>query len=386
MLKQKGFIQPLTNLPKPSLWLLGIVAAVLLSISVIFAVAAVLKGGGDLDAYQISGEALFIIALGMVALLFYLFFQQQSVTRALLDSEGRFRNILEHAPIGMAVVALNGKFLQVNHALCEMTGYSRDELKKFSFQDITHPDDLETDLAYANELLKSQRASYSLEKRYIRKDGSHVWIQMTGSVMRSQQGKPLYFIAQIEDISERKSAQDKLHYVAYFDPLTHLPNKRILMDRLEQALALARHHHRHVAVLYLALDGFRRIVDQLGAEVGDQLLKQVAGRLVTNLRASDTIAHVSLNQFVILLPEVSSPEEVSALVPNLLSELQDHLVVFGHQVEIRTSAGIAVYPTTGKDGATELLKKAEIAMCNVRTVGRHNYSFYSSEDNRSGQL
>lgn len=379
MLKQQGFVQPLTNLPKPSLWLLGIVAAILFSISVVFAVAAVLKHGGNLDEYQISGEVLFLIALGIVALLMFLFFQQLSVHKVLLDSEDRFRNILEHAPNGMAVVSLPGRFLQVNRALCEMTGYTHEELKQLTFQEITHPDDLDTDLAYVNELLRSQRSYYRIEKRYIAKDGTPVWIQLTGSIMRSSQGKPLYFIAQMEEITERKSEQEKLYYVAYFDPLTHLPNRRMLMDRLEQSVALARHHYRYMAVLFLALDGFRRIVDQLGQDVGDQLLKQAAARLVSSLRESDTVSHFGDNQFAILLPEVASPEEVSMIVPKILAVLEDHLVVFGQRVEVTTSIGGAIYDPQSDDTASELLKMAEIQMCEVRASGRNHYSLYIAE-------
>jgi PAS domain S-box-containing protein/diguanylate cyclase (GGDEF)-like protein len=376
MLKQKGFVQPLSNLPKPSLWLLGIVAAVFFSIAIVFAVAAVLKTGGNLDEYKVGGEVLFIIALGLVALLMFLFFQQRAVHKALLESENRFRNILENAPIGMAVVSLPGKFMQVNHALCDMLGYTRDELKQRNFQEITHPEDLETDLAYANELLKSQRSHYNIEKRYITKTGEPLWVQLTGSVMRSPQGRPLYFIVQVEDISERKSAQDKMYYVAYFDPLTHLPNRRMLLDRLQQAVALARHHYRYMAVLYLSLDGFRRILDQFGPEVGDQLLKQAAARLVSALRDSDTVSHFGDNQFAILLPEVSSPEEVSQIVPKILSVLEDHLVVFGQRVEVTTSIGGAVYDPEVDDSASDLLKRAEIEMCEVRTTGRNNFSIH----------
>jgi PAS domain S-box-containing protein/diguanylate cyclase (GGDEF)-like protein len=376
MLKQKGFVQPLSNLPKPSLWLLGIVAAVFFSIAIVFAVAAVLKTGGNLDEYKVGGEVLFIIALGLVALLMFLFFQQRAVHKALLESENRFRNILENAPIGMAVVSLPGKFMQVNHALCDMLGYTRDELKQRNFQEITHPEDLETDLAYANELLKSQRSHYNIEKRYITKTGEPLWVQLTGSVMRSPQGKPLYFIVQVEDISERKSAQDKMYYVAYFDPLTHLPNRRMLLDRLQQAVALARHHYRYMAVLFLSLDGFRRILDQFGPEVGDQLLKQAAARLVSALRDSDTVSHFGDNQFAILLPEVSSPEEVSQIVPKILSVLEDHLVVFGQRVEVTTSIGGAVYDPEVDDSASDLLKRAEIEMCEVRTTGRNNFSIH----------
>lgn len=388
MLKQKGFVQPLSNLPKPSLWLLGIVAAILLSISVVFAFAAGITEGVSLEDFKVSGEVLLVLALGMVTLLLFLFFQQRGVHKTLVDSEERFRNILEHAPIGMAVVSLEGRFLQVNRALCEMTGYPREELKQRTFQEITHPEDLETDLAHAQELINTRKNSYRVEKRYIRKDGAVLWIQLTGSLLRDGQGRPLHFIAQVEDISERRSAQDKIHYLAYYDALTHLPNKRMLMDRLEQALAMAHHHQRTMAVLFLGLNGFKRIVDQLGAEVGEQLLKQAAARLASSLRKSDTVSHFGGNEFAILLPEVSSPDEVKTLVPVLLDVLHDHVSVLGRKVEITTGIGIALYPAPGVDNASDLLKQAEIAMCNVRSTGRDSFSIYSSDagnQNLSGQ-
>lgn len=126
---------------------------------------------------------------------------------ALHDSEQTFRNALENAPIGMALVGLDGRWLMVNRALCEIVGYDGAELFGLTFQDITHPDDLDSDLAHVQELLRGESESYRMEKRYIHKDGTEVWIQLSASIVRTAQGQPLYFIAQIENIAPRKQSE-----------------------------------------------------------------------------------------------------------------------------------------------------------------------------------
>lgn len=130
--------------------------------------------------------------------------------QALRESEKRFRSTLEHAPIGMAIVSLEGRWMEVNRALCDLLGYERDALMQLRFQDVTHPDDLAEDLGYAQSLLEGKIRSYQLEKRYIREDGSIVSAWLTGSLVRDDDGRPLHYIAQIQDISERKRAEQQL--------------------------------------------------------------------------------------------------------------------------------------------------------------------------------
>ena len=128
----------------------------------------------------------------------------------LRNSEERFRTILENAPIGMAIVSLDGRFEQVNQELCEIVGYAKHELQGLTFQQITFPDDLDSDLENINQLLEGKRSSYSMEKRYIRKGGGQIWVQLTGSLVRNEAGVPEYFIAQVQDISSKKHQQEHL--------------------------------------------------------------------------------------------------------------------------------------------------------------------------------
>lgn len=129
---------------------------------------------------------------------------------ALRATEERFRSAFDDAPVGMALLDLDGSWLQVNRSLCQITGYSEAELLATSFQAITHPDDLDTDLAYAGQLLSGEIRSYQMEKRYIHKQGDEVWVLLHGSLIRNAQGQPWYFIAQIQDITQRKQTEDAL--------------------------------------------------------------------------------------------------------------------------------------------------------------------------------
>jgi diguanylate cyclase (GGDEF)-like protein/PAS domain S-box-containing protein len=133
--------------------------------------------------------------------------ERTAALAVLHESEARFRSAFEHAGIGMALVGLEGRWLRVNRALCRITGYTAEELAERTFQDITHPDDLELDLAHAGRLLAGEIASYEMEKRYLHKAGHAVWILLTGSLVRDAAGQPLHFIAQIQDVSARKAAE-----------------------------------------------------------------------------------------------------------------------------------------------------------------------------------
>lgn len=301
------------------------------------------------------------------------------MAQELRESEARFRNTLEYAPIGIAVVSLGGQFIQVNRVLCDIVGYSREELKKLSFQSITHPDDLSLDLANAKRLLAGEISSYQMEKRYIRKDGQAVWVQLTGTVLRDARNEPLYFIAQVEDITERKRSQEQIRQLAYYDTLTGLANRRLMLDRLEHALDQARRFQRSLAIMYLDLDRFKQINDTLGHDVGDELLKAVASRLNACVRHGDTVTRQGGDEFVIVLPEVAHAHDAAQVAEKVLATLARPVVVGPHEIHVTTSIGIAVYPVNGTDDMLELMKKADKAMYMAKEAGRNQYRFYPAE-------
>src|SRR5947209_12140853 len=153
-------------------------------------------------------------------------------TRALdaaREAEQRFRHAFDDAPIGMALVGPDGRFLRVNRTLAEITGYEEADLLEQTFQDITHADDIGADVEQMERVLRGESSAYRMEKRYLRRDGSIVWVMLSVSLVRGQDDAPLYFVSQVEDISERKRQEAELERMANYDALTGLGNRRKLL-------------------------------------------------------------------------------------------------------------------------------------------------------------
>ena len=183
------------------------------------------------------------------------------------------------APIGMSLVSIDGRFLRVNDALCKLLGRDEDSLLRVTFRDITHVDDLGTSNDLLKAVLDGTAQDGRLEKRFLRPDGSVVWGLLALALVRDDDGRPRFFISQTEDITDRKNAQREIERMSTIDVLTGLPNRLLLMDRLRHALALARRSGWLVGVVSVDLDRFKEVNDTYGHEVGDDLLRQVAGRL-----------------------------------------------------------------------------------------------------------
>ncbi len=310
--------------------------------------------------------------------------EHKRAAEALRESEARFRDTLEYAPIGMAIVSLDGRFLQVNRALCNIVGYEKTELEQLTAEDITYPEDMKASLANMRCVEDGEAKSFKLEERYFHKDGRIVWIQLSSSLLRDAAGAPLYFIAQIEDISERKSSHERIHHLAYYDILTDLPNRRLLMDRLNQAIAQAQRYKRSLAVMFLDLDHFKEINDRLGHDVGDELLKVVAARLSACVRSADTLSRQGGDEFVIVLAEMTQPKDAELVADKILKTLADPIAVRDHQLRVTTSIGIAVYSADRPEDAQELMKKADMAMYAAKEAGRNQYRFCRCPNGYSG--
>lgn len=299
---------------------------------------------------------------------------------ALRMSEARFHRALDMAPIGMAIVDLDGKYLEVNHALCRLTGYTKAELLSRSFQSITHPDDLQFDKINAEKLISGKTHLYQVEKRYVRKDGSFTWVQITAAVLHdTKTHEPIHFIVQIEDITLRKQAEAAIRNLAYHDTLTNLPNRRLLMDRIMQAISVAKRRHHMIAIMFLDLDKFKEVNDTMGHDVGDELLRAVSTRLINLLREEDTIARISGDEFVIVLHEINKTSDARHVAEKINHELISPFIIDDNEITVGVSIGITIYPNDGDDPLV-LLKNADTAMYAAKNLGPNKYQFYGDQN------
>lgn len=219
---------------------------------------------------------------------------------ALRESEERFRTAFDAAPIGMALVSTDGRWIRVNDALCSIVGYGREELLGGSFQDITHPDDQAADLEQLESLLSGEIPGYALEKRYLHKEGREVWILLSVSLVRDSRGEPFHFIAQIQDVTERRREEDRLRSLSFLDDLTGLYNRRAFTTLAGEQLKLARRQERHLLLIFADVDEMKGINDSMGHLEGDRALTRIADLLRRTFRESDLIARIGGDEFAVL--------------------------------------------------------------------------------------
>jgi len=290
---------------------------------------------------------------------------------ALQESEARFRSTFDAAAIGMALVSLEGRFIQVNAALCNIVGYTEAELTQKTFRDIVYPEDMENDLELMEELLAGRRQSYQMEKRYIKKDGQVIWILLSGSVVRDSAGKVLYFIAQIQDINEHKILLDRLERQAQQDYLTGLYNRRFFLEQGEMELARTQRYDKELSLFMLDIDHFKAINDTYGHATGDIVLQTLSHILRETLRSVDIIGRWGGEEFAILLPETDAQE--AAEIAERLREVIDHAKVTlttGLLLHFTVSIGIATLKD--KDANIDiLLNNADEALYQAKATGRN---------------
>ena len=290
---------------------------------------------------------------------------------ALREGRERFESAFEYAVIGMGLVAPDGRWLRVNRALCETLGYPEEELLGKSFQEITHPDDLDADLEQARRLLSGALLAYRVEKRYFRKDGETVWALMSVSVVHDEAGEVLYCISQVQDVTERKQLEEKLSHLAYHDPLTGLPNRALLEERLGHAFGRSERTGAPVALLYMDLDGFKEVNDSLGHEAGDRLLVEFARRVEAHARPADTVARLGGDEFCVLLEDVRELGEARRIADRLRGYLTEPFELPEGTVRVGVSMGVAEKGPGDEDRtAGRLLCEADAEMYKAKKAAK----------------
>lgn len=299
--------------------------------------------------------------------------ERMEIEHGLQEVRERFESGFANAPIGMALVDMNGGWLQVNDALCRITGYSEDDLKATTLDAITCSEDIGLDADDLQRLLAGQIPSYQVEQRYRHAWGHYVWVLLTVSLVRDVQGRAHHIIKQVQDISERKERARQLEYLVDHDFLTGLYNRRWFERELAREVERAARYGTPGAVLVIDLDHFKDINDSLGHKAGDDLLKGVAGLLKQRARQADVLARLGGDEFALLLPQTSA-NHAEIVADEIVKTLSRRMVAnAGESVGVTASVGVAI-----SDGLTdtELLAYADLAMYEAKEAGRNRFAVY----------
>ncbi|GAB1719385.1 MAG: diguanylate cyclase/phosphodiesterase (GGDEF & EAL domains) with PAS/PAC sensor(s) [Nitrosospira sp.] len=451
-----------------------------------------------------------LLATAIVGLVLVLLWrqQQQADRLALLvrttEQDRLLKNFYEMPFIGMATTSPVTKcWLRCNDQLCEILGYPREELMEKSWVELTHPDDVEKDIAAFENVMRGESEGYALNKRFIRKDKTIVITNTDVKCVRRNDGSVDYFVAMIRDITEqehrkneilaaqnqlqatldaipdllfeldldgachayhsartdlpaipvesmlgkkisevlpavaveiilsalrearekglsagkqleldlaqgklwfelsvsrrhadpgtkprfivlarditeRKAAEQRIMNLAHYDPLTGLPNRVLLGDRMKVAIQHAARQSRRLAVLFVDLDRFKPINDSLGHDIGDKLLKAVAVRMQGSVRVVDTVSRVGGDEFVVLLSEIELPDDAARVAEKLILGLSQPYRIDEHELLLTASIGICIYPDNGTQPSI-LLRNADASMYTAKQGGRNRYQFYSDD-------
>jgi len=310
----------------------------------------------------------------------------------LAASETRFIATFEQAAVGIAHVGIDGKWLNVNRRCCEIVGYSKNELRELTFEDITHPDDLEADWALVRALLTGERSTYSMEKRYFMKDKRLVWVNLTVSLVRKVDETPDYFIAVIEDITGRKQLEAerdqliqsleervrertaKLEELSRTDALTGIANRRRLDEQLTLEWDRSVRARRPLSMVLIDIDYFKGLNDGLGHGPADRSLVSVAKKLIESARRpGDLAARYGGDEFILLLPD-TGPEgamTVARQVQEAVCRLELPNPGSPVSAKLTVSQGVATAWPTKKTVCNSLMIAADRALYRAKKAGRN---------------
>ncbi|BBA32572.1 hypothetical protein sS8_0607 [Methylocaldum marinum] len=308
-----------------------------------------------------------------------LFVERKRTEVELRISEEKLSSILGSIDnIVWSLSPTTGETLYVNAAAEKVWGRPVAELMKNKdlWLESVHPEDRERMRNTLKELL--ERGSLTVEYRIRRPDGEIRWLEDRVKVIYDKSGKPVRLDGVASDITERKTYEASIEYLATHDALTHLPNRTLLADRLAQALAHAKRTDRPLALLFLDLDRFKDVNDSFGHALGDALLQSVAERLLASVREGDTVARQGGDEFLILLSDLERVEDIEVVAIKVLRSLAKPFLIDGRELFMSGSIGASVYPTDGEDMET-LLKHADTAMYRTKEEGGSGFRLYARE-------
>ena len=286
-------------------------------------------------------------------------------------------SVFDNSLNGILIVEPDGTIRGVNHAFTEILGYSAEEVvgQLPSLMKSGHHDELFYQEMWGS-LLKESKWEGEIWDR--RKDGEVIPVWQSISAVRDARGEITHYIGILYDISEQKASAERIQHLAHYDVLTGLPNRALLLDRAEHAVARARRERGVFALLFLDLDRFKHINDTLGHPVGDDLLQAVAQRLQQTLREQDTVARLGGDEFIVLLEDIDNDQDARVAAEKILAAFTRPFVVGSQTLSVGTTIGISLYPEHGED-VTSLLMHADMALYQAKEHGRGCFWFFENQ-------
>lgn len=302
-------------------------------------------------------------------------FDRRDTEEALEHNRRLLSSITDNIKEGIYRSTVEGRLEYVNNALADMFGYeSPDEMMQVPAPIHYVSPERRQELT---ECLERDGSFQDQEVEFVRRDGSRFIALNSAVAVESEEGS-YYLDGVISDITDRKEAERQINYLAHYDTLTDLPNRTLLRDRMEQALAKARRTGNLVAVLFIDLDRFKNVNDSLGHAVGDRLLAEVSRRLQKDTRAGDTVSRQGGDEFIVLLSEIREMNEATQVASKLLNSLGQAYRIGNHDLHVTPSIGISLFPNDAED-IDELVRNADAAMYQAKERGRFNFQFFTHD-------
>jgi diguanylate cyclase (GGDEF)-like protein/PAS domain S-box-containing protein len=292
----------------------------------------------------------------------------------------KLRMHFERTPLGVVEWDRRYRVTAWNPAAEAIFGYPADEAMGKSLPLLLASDVERTQLeAMCRELVDAAEGN-RVTAANVTRSGRTIHCEWYNTPLADSTGQLIGFASLVQDVTERLNTERTIHYMAHHDALTGLPNRRLMQDRLNQAIMAARRKQRHVAVLFLDLDRFKVVNDTLGHDTGDFILKDVARRLVSCVREVDTVSREGGDEFVVILPDLERPEHARVVADKMIKELSRPVEIGGHEIHVTPSIGISHYPNDATD-VQQLLKHADNAMYQAKDAGRNTVRFFTNDLN-----
>ncbi len=304
--------------------------------------------------------------------------ERKKMMEAIRRGEEKYRTILEHIQEGYFEVDLKGDFTFCNDSMARLTGCTKEELIGMNHKHFTTKETAEKVFQEFNKVLKTGKPSRGFDWLIIKKDQSQGYIEASVTLKKDSSGKPIGFEGMVRDVTERKQIEEQIRHLATHDVLTDLPTMRLAKDRLKMAISLAKRNKTMMAVMFIDLDGFKEVNDTLGHDAGDYVLKQVADRLLSCVRSSDTVARVGGDEFLIIANGIHVPQNAEQIAKKLINNVSQPINFNGGQAVVGASIGIALCPNDGQD-MEQLIKQADDAMYKIKKTGKNGFCFINNE-------